>query len=164
MRPLPKALLVAMSVGVVGPFISSCAHNPRIVPDPEAFESIQAQYLAEYPEGRFNDRIVRHEIQRGMNLVEVLASWGLPQSRREDRSTGREIWSYVARADEGPDYVVYRLSFEDRLLRSWGVERSTAASGGLPPVLHPGLEPGAPLAATDDAAGPLRVEGKGPRK
>ena len=123
-----KTLLLVFAAGAV----SACAHVPRAPHPSVANDTMRAQYLADNPRGQFNDKIEHGEIAEGMNALEVLASWGLPDRRRQEKHHAHEeSWFYLARDEYSRDYIVYEIVFEDRQLDRWYVMRGTAGSGGL---------------------------------
>lgn len=125
MRARYNILLLGLIAGVA----TSCSHTPRSTRDPESLASIRAQYLQDNPDGQFNDSILRGELIKGMNVIEVLASWGLPELRSFDSKT--ESWTYYLRDDLSPESRVYELTFTDRVLTGWSVDRTSAAVGGV---------------------------------
>lgn len=110
--------------------LASCAHAPRAPRDSESLHAIRTQYLAEHPDGRYNDQISRGELAKGMNVIEVLASWGLPEDRREEPQLAREVWRYATRDGLDTDVTVYELIFEHRRLNDWVTERHVTGAGG----------------------------------
>ena len=118
-----RILLVLFAVCLV----TSCSQVARIDADPEV-ETIRAQYLSENPHGQYNDHIARGEIVRGMNFVEVLASWGVPTRRERQKDGVTEAWTYRVHDRDPSDIATYELQFADRMLTGW---RYSAASAGL---------------------------------
>jgi hypothetical protein len=72
---------------------------------------------------------MRSEVVLGMDALEVLASWGVPEKRLAKSSENKEEWTYTSRDKYSPDYVVYELVFVDRLLSRWYIDRSTTGAG-----------------------------------
>lgn len=108
--------------------VSACSHTPTLESNPET-ESLRAQYLRENPNGVYNENIMRGEVVKGMNFVEVLASWGVP-TQREQRNSGRsEVWSYRALDKSTSEFVLYDLVFDERVVKEWAVDRYTAGAG-----------------------------------
>ena len=122
-----KRLNVFWLLGVAVLLTSSCAHAPRTSKDPRALSSIRTQYLADHPDGKFNKLIIKGEIAKGMNVLEVLAAWGLPARRELDN--GFEHWTYKQRDAYNNDSIKYELHFERRVLSEWDVTRVVASSG-----------------------------------
>jgi hypothetical protein len=122
-----RTLFVASAV-----LVSACAHVPR-APDPTDEQiAMRATYVAEHPEGHFNERIQRGEIDRGMSAYEVLASWGVPDGRRIDRDRpDEEAWFYLERDEFSQDYIIYEVVFNQRTLAKWYMTRGTVGSGGV---------------------------------
>jgi hypothetical protein len=86
--------------------------------------NLRSEYLAQNPDSPFREHVFRGEIVKGMDLYSVLAAWGAPQHRSQD---GEEFqrWLYVDLDDEKNQQVGYALEFEDGLLKSWDVHRSS---------------------------------------
>jgi hypothetical protein len=123
-----RTLLLVLALSV----LSACAHLPRAPHPSEQLTFVRTQYLSDHPDGRFNDKIERGEIAKGMGEGDVLASWGVPDERLRDKHHPREeSWFYVERDEYSADYVVYEIVFEDGDLDCWYMRRETAGSGGL---------------------------------
>jgi hypothetical protein len=120
-----RSLLAVLAIG----FTASCAHVPRMQTESLQTESLRAEYLQSHPKGPHNAQIVRGEIAKGMDLMEVLASWGVPERRFARKTTSREAWIYVMRDPYNTDYMEYELVFVDRVLSTWTLDRVTSGSG-----------------------------------
>ena len=124
-----KTALRLTLIAVVVAATASCTHYPRSTQSGDELTNLRLQYLKENPSGEFNERIVLGEVTRGMNGMEVLVSWGVPDAREAERKKNGEMWTYYQRDEQNRDYVMYDLFFEDRLLTGWGMTRVTAAMG-----------------------------------
>ena len=82
MNILRLTLLVVTAIGLT----ASCAHVPRMQNNDPETATLRAQYLRENPNGAHNAEIQRGEVSRGMNAMEVLASWGIPERFRSSSS------------------------------------------------------------------------------
>lgn len=123
-----RALLPALAVC----FLGACAHMPRAPHASQELDFARAQYLSDHPDGRFNERIERGEIAKGMKAGDVLASWGVPDERFKDKNHLREeSWFYVERDEYSGDYIVYEIVFKDTDLDGWYMSRGTAGSGAF---------------------------------
>lgn len=112
--------------------LSACAHAPRAPEPSPALQSIRDKYLAENPDGTFNEQIRRGEIGKGMSMTEVMASWGAPVDRRADENhLAEESWFYVDRDPYSHDFMMYEIAFESRTVQRWYIMRGTVASGGV---------------------------------
>ncbi len=118
-------LLVVMAIGLN----ASCAHVPRMLNENPETARLRTQYLTDHPYGPHNAQIVRGEVTTGMDAMEVLASWGVPQRRLAKPSDQRELWSYTSRDEYSGDSIVYELVFVDRVLQRWNIDRSTTGAG-----------------------------------
>ena len=66
---------------LLGFAIVSCSHAPKVLNETDTVLQIREDYLRANPNGPFNERIARGEVEKGMNFLEVLAAWGLPDTR-----------------------------------------------------------------------------------
>jgi len=108
---------------------ASCTHYPRANEPTDEVTKLRSDYLKNNPDGKFNERIARGEVSRGMNGIEVLASWGIPDVREPSRMNNAEMWTYYHRDEHTRDYVLYDLFFKDRTLTRWDLTRVTASMG-----------------------------------
>jgi hypothetical protein len=108
---------------------ASCAHVPRLLDEGPETARLRSEYLSNHPSGPHNAQIARGEVAKGMDAMEVLASWGVPQKRVAKPSQRRELWSYTSLDHYSGDYVVYELVFVDRVLERWNIDRATAGAG-----------------------------------
>ena len=111
--------------------VSGCAYNPRVINETESVLSIRADYLRANPDGEFNAHIIKGEVVKGMNFMEVLASWGLPDSRMNKKENELEYWGYFARDDESLDWILYTFTFEKTALVEWDATRHVAKAQTL---------------------------------
>ncbi len=119
------SLLVVLSIGLT----ASCAHVPTMLNENPETAKLRTEYLRSHPYGAHNAQIERGEVARGMDAMEVLASWGVPQKREARAKANKELWTYTSRDDQSGDAVVYELVFVDRILQRWSIERTTAGAG-----------------------------------
>jgi hypothetical protein len=124
-------LLVVMAIGLN----ASCAHVPTLLSEGPETGRLRTQYLNDHPNGPHNAQIARGEVAKGMDAMEVLASWGVPQKRLARPAKQREAWSYTSLDQYSGDYVVYELVFVDRVLEHWNIDRATAGAGV--PAMNP---------------------------
>ena len=120
-----RSLLLVLAVGVT----ASCTYVPKMRNESLQTENLRTQYLQNHPKGAHNAQIVRGEITKGMDLMEVLASWGVPEKRTAEDSLRKEAWLYTMRDPYSPDFTVYELLFVDRVLTGWTFDRNTSGSG-----------------------------------
>jgi hypothetical protein len=123
-----RHLLMLLLLGMV---LSSCANTPRSLDESDAVLKLRKDYLRSNPAGKFNGRIEKGEIVRGMNFMEVLASWGVPQCRRSLPEKEIESWIYIGKDEESKDWQQYTLMFEKRVLVQWDVMRHNSKNGSL---------------------------------
>jgi hypothetical protein len=125
-----KSMHRILAVTLVLAALSACAHAPRSLQMTDHITSIRMQFLADYPNGRFNDQIQRGEIAKGMNVLEVLAAWGTPVDKARVEGVEVETWTYRDRDEHSRDFIIYEVVFDKRLLTDWFITRSTAGAGG----------------------------------
>lgn len=101
--------------------LSACSNMLRLNRDVEERADLRQNYLQNNPDGAFNNHIVKSEVVKGMNVIEVLASWGLPDVRTASKTTKAEFWTYFTVDDYSQTVSSYDLVFEDRQLRRWVV-------------------------------------------
>ena len=106
---------------------TGCTHVPRAPKETDVLLSMRDQYLQDHPNGPHNDRIRKGELEKGMNVLEVLASWGLPD--RRVWSSRSEIWTYAVTDEVSRDALRYTLVFDERVLRRWDLDRVTVGMG-----------------------------------
>ena len=111
-------------------FVGACSYVPRMSADTE-LSGIRAQYLHDNPGGSYNDYIIKGEIVQGMNFDEVLASWGVPTHREGETESSGESWTYLIKDPDSPDYLLYDLAFENRVMSRWTLDRHVSRGGGV---------------------------------
>lgn len=124
----------ATVVALLGLILLACAHVPRTYDETDAVKRLRLQYVRTHPNGRFNAHILKGEVTKGMDFLDVLASWGLPNLRRGSRESVYENWVYYARDEETGRFTVYELVFKDQHLVDWKVDVNVAGNGGKPPI------------------------------
>jgi hypothetical protein len=91
------------------------------------------EYLSAHPDGRFNESIRSGRVAVGMNFEDVLAAWGIPDTRIRNASREEERWLYVLADPWSHDSVGYDFVFVKRELTSWETTRNVASSQYLYP-------------------------------
>lgn len=122
-----SVLLLALAASL----LASCASSPPRRDETPQIREIRDDYLRAHPNGRFNAEIARGEIVAGMGYNDVLAAWGMPDTRVSDGEPGEEWWTYVITSDNGADWVRYDFVFAERTVVEWAVSRAVA-SGFVP--------------------------------
>lgn len=117
MKRLRWLLLVVLGVASV----SSCSRLPQSTRSNEHMTSIREEYLRNHPDGQFNALIMEGRVVKGMGIIEVLASWGLPNDRRSSGEGDSEYWAYYAKDEHTQKFVSYELVFENRMLTRWAI-------------------------------------------
>jgi hypothetical protein len=95
--------------------------------------SIREEYLRNNPDGKYNALITEGRVVKGMGILEVLASWGMPNDRRSTEEGDAEFWAYYAKDEHTQKYVSYELVFEKRILARWVVRADLPTSLGTAP-------------------------------
>jgi hypothetical protein len=98
---------------------------------------MRADYLRQHPDGKFNGYISRGEVVRGMNMFEVSAAWGLPETRSPSKDRAVEFWTYFSQDEITGDWARYTLTFEDKAVSDWFVVRHFTKNGELTSWSHP---------------------------
>jgi hypothetical protein len=105
----------------------------RSTVEKEYFISPEARqfYIAEHPDGTFNEYIKNGEIIRGMDFNEVIASWGLPNVYLHSTKAPREYWFYYVEDPSSNTVLIYTLSFEQDILGDWDIDIKRFDGRGL---------------------------------
>ncbi len=107
----------------------SCSRLPRSIRSNDEMASIRAEYLQNNPDGEYNGHITEGRVVKGMNTLEVLASWGVPNVRRGWELDKEEYWTYYAKDEHTQQLVSYDLVFDDRVLKRWVIGEAGAGLG-----------------------------------
>lgn len=118
-----RVLLATILLALAASLVASCAHAPRVPEESDNVLSIRHDYLRSNPQGRYNEFIRRGEVVKGMTYVEVLASWGFPESRLRIPTRDLEYWRYVTRDAASRDWIQYTFVFEGNALFEWEMIR-----------------------------------------
>ena len=108
--------------GRSGIVAASCSHAPRLATVPAKRDDFRVEYLRNNPDGKHNRHIRNGEITKGMSVIEVLASWGLPNTRRTGQVERNEYWTYYSHDIHTDTYTSYALVFQTRVLSRWVIE------------------------------------------
>jgi hypothetical protein len=129
MRRIPPTLLW---LPVLFLTLGSCTSNPRMLSGTESDYLLQLrqEYLNSNPDGAYNEYIKRGEVVKGMDFLEVLASWGHPEVRTKE-SALTEHWMYREVDEDSKDAVVYTFTFRRNVLAEWDLMRHFAAGGRI---------------------------------
>jgi hypothetical protein len=121
LRVLPL-LLVALAL--------ACSHNPRRDQTDESdyIRMLRDEFFKTHPDGQYNHYIAQGEVVRGMDFLEVLASWGNP-SKREKPSPNVEYWVYLEEDEDSKDWVQYKFLFKGNVLDNWELVRHVSQGG-----------------------------------
>jgi hypothetical protein len=109
---------------------ASCSQLPQSSRTDEQMTSIRGEYLQNHPEGMYNAYIREGRVVKGMGIVEVLASWGLPNVRRPAPEGEVEFWAYYAKDEQTQRLVSYELVFEGKVLNRWTVHADLPSALG----------------------------------
>ncbi len=131
MRTPPLKLIVPLLLLLIFLF-GSCAHNPKTFKETESIMQGRQDYVQLHPDGMYNEHILKGEVVKGMNLMEVLASWGLPNARRRSEGGSREYWTYYTQEEQSGDIREYELVFKEQSLVRWKITLSVAEGGYHP--------------------------------
>ena len=109
----------------------ACAHTPQALNDDLTVRQMREEFLREHPDGQHNLYVARGEVVRGMNVLEVSASWGIPETRRQSKDRKQEYWTYFSADEISGDWSRYTLTFEGKVLADWHVVRHFNKNGQL---------------------------------
>jgi len=85
--------------------------------------SFRDDYTKLNPESPFCQNIKNGEITRGMNVQEVMASWGLPNVYLVSTKKSEEYWIYYIRNELSSSILIYTLVFaDDSKLSDWDID------------------------------------------
>lgn len=113
--------------------IASCGRLPQSTRTSEHQASIREEYFRNHPEGKFNALIMEGRVVKGMGIIEVLASWGMPNDRRSGGDGRTEYWAYYAKDEHTQRLVSYELVFEENELKRWVVNTDLPTALGTMP-------------------------------
>lgn len=130
MRMLRWSLLVLFGAMAV----ASCAKLPQSTRSNEHMTSIREEYLRNNPDGKYNALIMEGRVVKGMGIIEVLASWGLPNDRRTSETGDTEYWAYYAKDEATQKFVSYELVFDTKVLTRWVVRADLPTGMGTAPA------------------------------
>ncbi len=85
---------------------------------PEARE----EFVVNNPGGSYNEFIRNGEIVKGMDIYEVMASWGLPNVYLVSNSEPLEHWIYYVQNEDSRSILIYTLTFDDDCLHEWDID------------------------------------------
>ena len=123
----PAILLVAATILIQ----LGCTGRSSI--EKEYFITPEARqvYVAEHPDGQFNEHIRNGEITRGMDYNDVIASWGLPNVYLHSTKAAREFWFYYVEDVNSASVLIYTLCFEENILGDWDIDIKRFDGQGL---------------------------------
>ena len=110
----------------------SCSYTPRMPADQETdyIKMLRAEFFRTHPDGQYNEHIKKGEVVRGMDFLEVLASWGNPDARSKPEEDV-EHWTYLEVDEDSKDSVKYTFIFKKNALFDWDIERRFAQGSDL---------------------------------
>lgn len=118
MRITALALAVSMVAVNLG-----CSCMTRVERENFVDSSFRDEYTKLNPESPFCQNIKNGEITRGMNVQEVIASWGLPNVYLVSTKKSEEYWIYYIRNELSSSVLIYTLVFlDDSKLSDWDID------------------------------------------
>jgi len=121
---------------LLGFLFTSCSHAPNALDNGVTVEKLRLDYLSKHPDGRFNSFIKQGQVVKGMKHVEVMASWGLPESRSLSKDKKFEYWTFYGKDADSYDWIRYTLVFEKNYLTGWDVSRHYSKNGMIEDWVH----------------------------
>jgi hypothetical protein len=107
-------LLVVVMLGCSGVSMVEQANLTRL-------ES-REHFIELNPNSLFCESIRNGEIIRGMNIYEVIASWGLPNVYLVSQKDPSENWIYYVEDSDTRSILIYTLTFREDLLETWEID------------------------------------------
>jgi hypothetical protein len=124
-----KFLVVTVLTAVA--LAAACAHAPNALNTDDTVSMMREDYVSTHPEGRYNDYIRQGQVTRGMNFLEVSASWGIPETRSRSRDRRFEYWTFFGKDELSGDWTRYTMVFENGILADWELNRHFTKNGTL---------------------------------
>ncbi len=112
--------LLLVSLFAISLFGCACLFTTERI-ETTSLESREA-YIDFHPDGQYNDCIRNGEITKGMDIHEVIASWGLPNVYLVARKEPTEQWIYYLEDNDTRSVLVYTLAFKDDILSGWDID------------------------------------------
>jgi len=114
------ALVLAVSMVAVN---LGCSCVTKVERENFVDSSFRDDYTKLNPESPFCQNIKNGEITRGMNVQEVMASWGLPNVYLVSTKKSEEYWIYYIRNELSSSILIYTLVFaDDSKLSDWDID------------------------------------------
>jgi len=112
--------------------IVACSHTPRMddTKETDYIRMLREEFFKTHPDGQYNEYIARGEVVKGMDFLEVLASWGNP-NKREKPTDNVEYWIYLDVDEDSMDWVQYKFEFRKSVLSDWDLSRHVATGRGV---------------------------------
>lgn len=117
MRTMMKTIAALLLLFLVGCSGLSTVERAELT-DIESRE----HFISTNPSSIYCENIRNGEIVRGMNIYEVIASWGLPNVYLVARKEPHENWIYYVQDHDTRSILIYTLTFNDDLLEGWGID------------------------------------------
>ncbi|MCK5406269.1 MAG: hypothetical protein KAJ37_02390 [Candidatus Krumholzibacteria bacterium] len=108
--------------------IVACTQTPRMddTKETDYIRMLREEFFKTHPDGQYNENIARGEVVKGMDFLEVLASWGNP-NKREKPTDNVEYWIYLEVDEDSMDWVQYKFEFRKSVLSGWDLARHVAS-------------------------------------
>jgi hypothetical protein len=94
----------------------------------EYIRMLREEFFKTHPDGQYNEFIARGEVVKGMDFLEVLASWGNP-NKREKPTENVEYWLYHEEDENSLDWVEYKFVFRKNVLEDWELTKHIGEGG-----------------------------------
>lgn len=117
MKPRPHMVATLLVVVMLG-----CS-GVRTVEQADLTKLESREHFIELnPNSSFCEHIRNGEITRGMNIYEVIASWGLPNVYLVSPKEPSENWIYYVEDPDSRSILIYTLTFMDDSLETWDID------------------------------------------
>jgi hypothetical protein len=132
-------LLLTSVLGILA--LTACAHTPEALHTDDSLIMMREDYVNSHPDGKYNSFIDQGQVVKGMNFIEVSASWGIPETRSRSNDAKLEYWTFFGKDEFSGDWTRYTMIFEQGILTGWDLNRHFTKNGTLTRWLVPEDEP-----------------------
>ena len=117
MRPRPRMIAALLAVAMLG-----CSGVSKVEQANLTKLESREHYIDLNPNSLFCESIRNGEIVRGMNIYEVIASWGLPNVYLVSKKDPSENWIYYVEDSDTRSILIYTLTFREEFLETWDID------------------------------------------
>jgi hypothetical protein len=104
-------------------FAIGCSHISQTEREYFTRPEAREQFIIDHPDCAHIDQIRNGEIIRGMDIYEVIASWGLPNVYLVSKEQPKEYWIYYVQEKASKAVLIYTLTFAGEYLEGWDIDQ-----------------------------------------